>query len=85
MASAWCSRGATGSCIGDQYARLRALKQRCEVQIEDNIVSDIDEIASAIDFDSVEDKPKAINPQAGVVDSIKRNVPGAQRLLHLVE
>lgn len=70
-----------GSICKTQHTEMR----HCGMQIEDHIVSDIDEIASAIDFDSVEDPPKAIHPQGGVVDSIKRNVPGAQRLLHLVE
>lgn len=53
-------------------------------QIKDDIVSNIDEIADAIDFNSEEDPPKHDSSTGGVADAIRRNVLGVNDVLNLV-
>lgn len=53
-------------------------------EIKDDIVSNIDEIADAIDFNSEEDPPKHDSSTGGVADAIRRNVLGVNDVLNLV-
>ncbi len=48
-------------------------------------MSDIDEIAAAVDFDGADEAPAATSAAGGAAEAVKASVPGVRELLKLVE